>query len=280
MHRHGGISRYFVELLKRLPNFGVTPRLVVPISFNEYLATTPQINRGFSSSRFHVRGAVRLTTLISRCSDHVIPKLVSHDLVHHTFYARKAISPTPAVCTIVNMIPEVLPSQFPFGNPHQGKFEMARRCSGIIAISDTTKADILRLMPRLKARVVAIPLAVDVAQFRRLSSQPPKSPVTTFCSSGIVIPTRTLAASLQPWHPFLRRMRGLDYFAPAVVRSLIVKCSHFGKLECSSGSSSAKSPTNSWHPCTEEPVASYFPRSTRALGCPYLKLLVSKRQSR
>ena len=79
MHRYGGISRYFVELLKRLPNFGVTPRLVVPISFNEYLAATPQIYRGFSSSRLHIRGAVRLTTLASRCSDHLIPKLVSHD---------------------------------------------------------------------------------------------------------------------------------------------------------------------------------------------------------
>ena len=67
------------------------------------------------------------------------------------------------------MIPEVLPSQFPFGNPHQGKFEMARRCSGIIAISDATKADILRLMPGLRAKVVSIPLAVDVAQFRTLS---------------------------------------------------------------------------------------------------------------
>jgi glycosyltransferase involved in cell wall biosynthesis len=167
--RYGGISRYFIELMKRLPNFGVIPRLVVPISFSEYLAATPQIYCGFSSSRFQIRGAVRLTTLASRFSDHLVPKLVSHDLVHHTFYARKAISRKPAVCTIHDMIPEVLPSQFPLGNPHQGKFEMAQRCSGIIAVSDATRADMLRLMPGLKAKVVTIPEAVDVAQFRRLS---------------------------------------------------------------------------------------------------------------
>jgi len=169
MHRHGGISRYFVELLKRLPTYGVIPRLVVPISFNEYLAATPQIYRGLCHPRFYVRGSTRLTTRISRWADHVVPKLVPHDLVHHTFYSRKAISAEPAICTIVDMIPEVLPDHFTLGDPHQGKFEMARRCSGIVAISETTKSDILKFLPGLKARVVSIPLAVDVAQFRALS---------------------------------------------------------------------------------------------------------------
>jgi glycosyltransferase involved in cell wall biosynthesis len=147
---------------------------VVPITLNEHLATAPEIYCGFGLPGLRIRGGIRLTTLVSRCSDQFVPKLLPHDLVHHTFYSREAISSKPAVCTIVDMIPEVLPHEFPLGDPHQGKFEMARRCGGVIAISESTKSDILRLMPGFKAKLAVIPLAVDAAQFRSLSRAPAK----------------------------------------------------------------------------------------------------------
>jgi glycosyltransferase involved in cell wall biosynthesis len=164
---HGGISRYYAELIARLPRHGIEPRLVAPLTFNEYLRTgrTPGFVGWRAPMRFHGRYGARAARSLGRAADRMAGRFVPHDIVHHTYYGRGRLSAAPAVVTVVDMIPEVLPQLFPRGNPHLAKREACARASLILAISEHTRQDLLRLWPDLACPVEVVHLAVDAQVF-------------------------------------------------------------------------------------------------------------------
>jgi glycosyltransferase involved in cell wall biosynthesis len=164
---HGGISRYFVELVSRLPLHGVEPRLIAPLTFNEYLHTgrTPGFVGWRAPARFRNHYTMRAARGLSRLSDRVAGRYARHDLFHHTYYGRGTLSDAPSVVTVVDMIPEVLPELFPRGNPHLSKREACARASLILTISEHTRQDLLRLWPDVACPVEVVHLAVDASVF-------------------------------------------------------------------------------------------------------------------
>lgn len=165
---HGGISRYYAELIRHLPHHGVEPVLIAPLTFNQHLM--PLQTPGFVGVRapgaLRNRHTVRAVHHFLRLADEVSSRVLKYSLLHHTYYNRRLDVQVPQVTTVVDMIPERFPELFPGGNPHGAKESAARASRLVFTISECTRRDLLAFYPQLEARVVVTHLAVDQDFFR------------------------------------------------------------------------------------------------------------------
>jgi glycosyltransferase involved in cell wall biosynthesis len=158
MHQpRGGVSRYFVELVREFrddPGLGVSVDVDWRSSRNVH-AVAVGLGRPASTARRLASAVTRRLPVVRR--PHV-------DVYHPTYYypARLPTEPgPPMVVTVVDMIPELMPELFVKGNPHLAKHDYVRHASAIVCISDSTRRDLLRIYGPLDARVEVIPLGVS-----------------------------------------------------------------------------------------------------------------------
>jgi glycosyltransferase involved in cell wall biosynthesis len=160
MHQpRGGVSRYFVELVRQFkedPGLGVTVEVDWRSSRNEH-AIAAGLGRPAS------RWKRRRNRLVNR-----LPSVDWRrtDVYHPTWYYPDRLPSKPGppmVVTVVDMIPELLPSLFPSGGQHLAKEAYVRRASAIICISESTRRDLLQILGPLDVVVEVVPLAVSGA---------------------------------------------------------------------------------------------------------------------
>jgi glycosyltransferase involved in cell wall biosynthesis len=164
---HGGVSRYYAELIPRLDHFGVETRLVVPLSVNEHLQLRPPHVWGVRlPERMLTRVTQRAARLASKLSDQVVPRLLRPDILHQTLYCNHYPQSWKRAVTVVDMIPEILPQDVTPG-AHKGKREACQAASLIFTISHKTREDLLRIYPDLMCPVEVTPLAVDAALYHQ-----------------------------------------------------------------------------------------------------------------
>jgi len=155
----GGISRYFADLIGALDadrGLGVEPRVCVRATQNRYL----RLPEGKPLLRLpDRRGVNRVADMVNRRC-----RAGTADLVHHTYYDPRwldRLSDSVRVTTVHDMIPEALPELFAAGNPHSGKDAYLQASQLVVAVSETTRSELMRLRPSLAATVVVIPEAAD-----------------------------------------------------------------------------------------------------------------------
>lgn len=135
----GGVSRYFTEIIARLPQHGIAPIIGVRYSNNTHLKTLsipcePAPNR-------------KIAKRLNRLYCHQQIKEGAFDLIHATYFDPYVLKANrkhrPLVITIHDMIDEVM---------HEGhttprrKALLARMATHIIAVSEHTKQDVIRLL--------------------------------------------------------------------------------------------------------------------------------------
>jgi len=157
--RRGGISRYFVELIRELsedPELGVNAELGWRWTYNHHAIeaglgvplTIPGGSRG------------RVLRMANRAVNFAKSKA---DLIHHTYYRADYLHSKltlPTAVTIYDMTPELFPDLFPTGNPHQLKREYVRRATVVFCISENTRRDLLRLYGSIESPTVVTHLGV------------------------------------------------------------------------------------------------------------------------
>jgi len=155
--RRGGISRYFVELMRQFdhdPALGVTVSTPFRRIRNEHLAEA-------YPGRYKVAPPLgRVRRLLERPFR---PDDPAAELVHLTYYDRAALDAArglPVVSTVHDMIPELFPHEFPAGNPHLDKEACVGASAGLVCVSETTRRDLLALYGELAGDVVVIPHGV------------------------------------------------------------------------------------------------------------------------
>jgi glycosyltransferase involved in cell wall biosynthesis len=158
---HGGISRYFVELLREAWKAGAPRcRLGALLSNNDYLrdAPFPRPARFFPGVRW-LRKGNHLTAVNRRWSLRCIGR-GDFDLLHPTYYGTyflPRLGDRPFVLTIYDMIHELLPhTSGSSGRTAERKRILAGGAAGIIAISESTRRDVIRLLglPPAKVRTI------------------------------------------------------------------------------------------------------------------------------
>ena len=160
----GGVSKYFVELIERLPNHGIEPVILSTQTRNVHLAESGLVPAASDRSRAIEQLAWASWRLVGqpRSSPRVQPPL---DVMHHTFTHSAYLDGWrgPRVLTVYDMTPELFPEYFRLGNPHLAKRRYAEVSDAVIAISENTARDMFRLfdIDGLPAKTTVVPLGVD-----------------------------------------------------------------------------------------------------------------------
>ena len=142
LQQQGGVSRYFVELLRHLPE--LDPPVDVATPFNRV------VNRHalevFGGSRFApARGPLQPYPQLAAAAART-RRRERVDLVHHTFYHPRFLRDYPGrpkVVTIYDMIPEVMGARGRFGSPHMAKQEYVSRADLLLFISESAREDLI-----------------------------------------------------------------------------------------------------------------------------------------
>ncbi len=180
---HGGVTRYFTELMKRLVDYGCAWKLAMVSTGNAYLQAPPfnlpphrQTVKDFIQTfcgGHYFPGVGHLYRFLSRLFPKMFPNGVlanircsnefiqagDFDLYHATAsdiirksYLRR-VGNKPMVVTVHDLIPEVIEN-----NPcvQRNRKVVLNRADAIIAVSENTKKDILRLynIPEEKIHVI------------------------------------------------------------------------------------------------------------------------------
>lgn len=183
LQNYGGISRYFCELMEQLSFYpDVELTLALYKSRNENLRKLCSLNQDWSNRLTY--GEQRLSVIqkvkhagypvlrkIAYLGFPVIQKVMSidalnrlqinqresvrmldkqdFDIFHPTYYDpyfMKSLEKKPFVLTVHDMIHEIYPDFFsPYDRTKEGKKQLIENASSIIAISESTKRDILKL---------------------------------------------------------------------------------------------------------------------------------------
>jgi glycosyltransferase involved in cell wall biosynthesis len=160
--RRGGISRYFVELIRALstdPSLGISPILGARWSNNGHL-----VEAGLSAPLPGTLGewtqASKLEFLAnSRARGRARRASVIHQTYYHPWWIRTRRG-TKVVITVHDMIPELEPDLFA-SNPHLKKEQYVRRADLILCVSESTKRDLFAVYGDLDADVRVTLLGVD-----------------------------------------------------------------------------------------------------------------------
>ena len=162
MQRHGGISRYFTELVRNLgQRAGIEPSVIAPVFIYLYLLR-PDVRGRVRGSffPFGFRGEAR----IARASNKALLPLYwagrHFDIVHETYYSpvRRGRGRVRVV-TVYDMIHELFPQDFPdSAQVTAAKHAAVRRADHIICISETTRQDAIRLLGIAPERSSMFPL--------------------------------------------------------------------------------------------------------------------------
>ncbi len=145
--RVGGVSRYFGQLIRDLPEFGVDARAIAGFHDNEYLRSLP---------RGKVRG-IALPLRPARLSAQVLPRLnrltrrwwePNSGIFHPSYYtAPPPRRHLPTVVTVYDMIHELFPTHFATDDPTPRlKSEWVKRADAIVAISESTRRDLVDIL--------------------------------------------------------------------------------------------------------------------------------------
>ncbi|MBL8022448.1 MAG: glycosyltransferase family 4 protein [Leptospirales bacterium] len=172
---HGGISRYFYELLKRFKVSGSEFLLGFTKTQNAYLLEEQSLGLGRSNSNFNRDPFSRGLRFIRRnlprarrdayLRNHSV-ELLDYDLFHPTYYDPyflEKLKEKPFVLTVYDMIHETFPEQFASHDPVPSfKKQLAIKARRILAISNTTKQDLIRILKLPEEKIVVTHLGVSV----------------------------------------------------------------------------------------------------------------------
>ena len=167
----GGVSRLFVELVKEFrnnPQFEIEADISVKISNNIYLRDLYQTQQFLPSKNtvFHRK----IFSFINSLKNIEEIKSKKYDIFHPTYfdpYFIKYLSEMPFVLTIYDMIHEIYPeNRGLMDKTIEWKKYLANKANHIIAISENTKKDIMRILGvnEKKISVVYIPSSLSSAK--------------------------------------------------------------------------------------------------------------------
>jgi glycosyltransferase involved in cell wall biosynthesis len=180
MQRRGGISRYFVELIKEFADPGL--RIRVHRGWR-WTINQHAIEAGLGAP-LRLPGGSRGAVL--RAANGLLAADSDVDVEHPTYYRREYVtrrSKKPMVVTVYDMTPELYPELFRRGNPHAAKREFVERANLVVCISESTRRDLLRVYGSVAAPTVVTHLGVS-PRFRAGVERPSWCPDRFFLFVG------------------------------------------------------------------------------------------------
>jgi len=161
LQKYGGISRYFVELAKHYnADEDMNVYISAKISKNEYLVNSYIKDNLVLHSKYIIRKRHYIESKVNRFYNRYKLTMKLVDIFHPTYYDPyflKYIGKTPFVLTVHDMIHEQFSEMFsPNDETSRNKKLLAERASKIIAISESTKQDIVNILGIDESKIVVV----------------------------------------------------------------------------------------------------------------------------
>jgi len=146
---HGGISKYFIELMKNFENDNeIEYKLSLKYSNNYYLKELNNLTHKTFLENYSFRGKYTLLNILNKKVSKEYISKGDYDIFHPTYYDSyflDYLDKKPFVLTIHDMIHEIYSDMFPLKDKtSKGKKLLAQKATKIIAVSENTKKDIIR----------------------------------------------------------------------------------------------------------------------------------------
>ena len=159
IQKYGGISRYFANLYdKSKANTDIEVKLGLLTTRNYYLENA-DLSFNNSLTKWLLRKDKRANKWNKKYSKHLIKK-GDFDIFHPTYYNPYFIGyiTKPFIVTVHDMIYELFPEFFPGNDMYiEGKRRLVEKASHIIAISESTKKDLIQIFNVDKKKITVIP---------------------------------------------------------------------------------------------------------------------------
>jgi glycosyltransferase involved in cell wall biosynthesis len=172
--KYGGVSRYFVEVAKRIQALDkYQVEILSPLFVNEYL----EEDRTLQVRGRYVHPFSRTTRIIQRINTSLVRRTLNRrppDIVHETYYLeQKLASPaTKIVITVHDMTHEKFPQFFRSADKtSQAKRAAVDRADHVICVSENTKSDLIELFGVQPGKITVTHLAA-LPMERRQSANP------------------------------------------------------------------------------------------------------------
>jgi len=174
---YGGVSRYFVELARRLSRLENTEvKILAPLYINHYLK---ELDPGIVSGRQVMqapKAAGKLFNIYNRAVTRYQAANYRPDIMHETYYAKQSIplhSKQARVVTVYDMIHERFPEYFPGWDRTAATKRLAvARADHVICISETTRRDLLEISSARPDKVSVVHLGFDSPQTEDAPAEP------------------------------------------------------------------------------------------------------------
>lgn len=154
MQRHGGVSRYFVELIQAMKALGDF-EAIIPSFFtdNQYL----QKKRTFVT-RQHFKGKIRLMSMLNRTISQRSLRS-DYDLFHPTYFQPYFFSrlKTPFIVTVHDMTHDLFGADYVRDDGTRLNIRaLCKKAKRIIAVSHATKSDVCELLDIPEERITVV----------------------------------------------------------------------------------------------------------------------------
>jgi glycosyltransferase involved in cell wall biosynthesis len=173
---YGGVSRYFVEIAKRLSIAEDTEvRIVAPFYINHYLQELdPETVSGRRLSKAP-KAAGKLLNIYNSIAIRYSAAKYNPDILHETYFSKRSVplrDDQARVVTIYDMIHERFPQYFPaWDKTSEIKRSAIERADHVICISENTRCDLLDMVNVKSEKVSVVHLGFDTHQSNVTSAE-------------------------------------------------------------------------------------------------------------
>lgn len=213
---YSGITRYFLEVIRRVSAAeGFRASLFMGFHLNEFVSEefTSDLDRFFGMRRPRIPRTGRLFNALNLGLLPLFAKAARADIFHQTYYAPLLSGfKGKRIVTVYDMTYERFPNLFPAGEAAaRMKSEAIARADGIIAISESTKRDVMRILGISGERIRTLHLG------NSLHAEPGPAPRVAgsyILYVGQRVPHKNFGALLRAWsgHAGLRESHNLVCF--------------------------------------------------------------------
>lgn len=151
-HKFGGVSRYFVELIKHINQLKKKKKfikIIAPVHQNFYLTKNIK-NLYFKGIKLpNVKGSTKICNLINSFLSPFLLKFYEPDVIHKTYYGLENFNNTHTkkIITVYDMIHELFPKNFPNKDKTAEIKKIAvNKADHIICISKNTQKDLINIL--------------------------------------------------------------------------------------------------------------------------------------
>lgn len=161
LQKYGGVSRYFYELIKKFNKLdGIEISTSLIFSNNHYISDTKFVKHFKFLPNLEFRGKQRIMTKFNKIVTIRQLKKQNFDLFHPTYYDPyflNYIGNKPFVLTVYDMIHEKFADMFsPKDRTSEYKKLLVQKASKIIAISESTKKDLIELFGTEESKIEVV----------------------------------------------------------------------------------------------------------------------------